>query len=145
MYGAPQAAGSPRDGDLGRWRWAWTETENLIVWRRRARGLASEPQGLGDDETPRVDAIGGATITVLTGAPDGVGAKQVTRNLAWYVERESGVKACRTYGHVLSTTTLLVPLGRASDPEAGVRPLCLAASLPPCLTVSTGDSSEVTL
>jgi len=46
---------------------------------------------------------------------------------------------------VLNTTTLLVPLGRASDPEAGGRPLSLAASLPPCLTVSTGESSEVTL
>ncbi len=27
--------------------------------------------------------------------------KQVTRNLAWSVERDSGVKACRTYDHVL--------------------------------------------
>ncbi len=29
-------------------------------------------------------------------------AKQVTRSLAWSVERDSGVKTCRTYGHVLS-------------------------------------------
>jgi len=35
-------------------------------------------------------------------------AKQVTRSLAWYVERESGVKACRTYGHVLRS---LGPVG----------------------------------
>jgi len=27
--------------------------------------------------------------------------KQVTRSLAWSVERDSGVKTCRTYGHVL--------------------------------------------
>ncbi len=33
-----------------------------------------------------------------------VPAKQVTRSLAWSVERDSGVKTCRTYGHVLSTT-----------------------------------------
>ncbi len=33
---------------------------------------------------------------------DGGVAKQVTRNLAWSVERDSGVKACRTYDHVLS-------------------------------------------
>ncbi len=44
-----------------------------------------------------------------------------------------------------STTTLRVPLGRASDLEAGVRPLSLAARLPRCLTVSIGESSEVTL
>jgi len=57
------------------------------------------------------DSKGGVSVTVLT--PDGrhVGAhaaadapapKQVTRNLAWSVERDSGVKACRTYDHVLS-------------------------------------------
>jgi len=35
--------------------------------------------------------------------------KQVTRSLAWSVERDSGVKTCRTYGHVLSAR------GRALD------------------------------
>jgi len=45
----------------------------------------------------------------------------------------------------LSTTTLLVPRGYASDLEAGLRSLSLAARLPLCLTVAAGDSSEVTL
>jgi len=46
-------------------------------------------------------------------------AKQVTRSLAWSVERDSGVKTCRTYGHVLRPTALFLhdpgcPISRAA-------------------------------